>query len=88
MAGAGFYLQLLLKSAVLVTMGFIALYVGMAMRSSRATIVSSFGLIFLTQASIGDLTLSGSAYVPAVLTLISLACAFLSVCRAETEDLM
>lgn len=88
MAGAGFYLQLLLKSAVLVTMGFIALFVGMAMRSSRATVVSSFGLIFLTQASIGDLTLVGCAYVPAVLTLISLACAFLSVCRAETEDLM
>lgn len=88
MGSAGFYLQLLLKSAVLVTMGFMALFVGMSMRSSRATVVSSFGLIFLTQANIGDFTMAGSAVFPAALTAISLACVFLSVCRAETEDLM
>lgn len=69
-------------------MGFMALFAGMAMRSSRATVVSSFGLIFLTQANIGDFTMAGSAVFPVILTVISLACAFLSVCRAETEDLM
>lgn len=45
-----FYLQLILKSAVLVSMGFIALYAGMATLSSKVTIVTSFLLIFLTQA--------------------------------------
>ena len=37
-----------LKSVVIVTMSFIALFIGMAMKSSKATIVSSFLLIFLT----------------------------------------
>ena len=88
MTGAGFYLQLLVKSAVIVTMGFIALFVGLAMKSSKATIVTSFLLIFLTQASIGDLTMANQAAFPLILTLISLAAAFFSVSRAETDDLM
>ena len=88
MTGVGFYLQLLVKSAVIVTMGFIALFVGLAMKSSKATIVTSFLLIFLTQASIGDLTMANQAAFPLILTLISLAAAFFSVSRAETDDLM
>ena len=88
MTGVGFYLQLLVKSAVIVTMGFIALFVGLAMKSSKATIVTSFLLIFLTQASIGDLTMANQAAFPLILTLISLAAAFFSVSLAETDDLM
>ena len=88
MTTAGFYLQLFIKSAVIVTMGFIALFVGRLLKSSKATIVTSFLLIFLTQASIGDLTMADKAVFPVILTVISLASAFLSVCRAEKEDLM
>lgn len=82
-----FYLQLILKSAVLVSMGFIALYAGMATLSSKVTIVTSFLLIFLTQANIGDITLSNYAAVPLLLTVISVLFAFLSLYRAETKDL-
>lgn len=88
MAGAGFYIQLLAKSAVTVTMGFIALFIGMVMKSSKATIVSSFLLILLTQANVGDLTMAGNAVFPAVLAAVSLVFAFLSVCKAETADLV
>lgn len=83
-----FYVQLLLKSAVIVTMGFIALFVGLSMRSSKATIICSFLLIFLTQANVGDLSMADSAVFPAVLTVISLGFAFLSVARAEKKDLV
>ena len=82
-----FYLQLILKSADLVSMGFIALYAGMATLSSKVTIVTSFLLIFLTQANIGDITLSNYAAVPLLLTVISVLFAFLSLYRAETKDL-
>lgn len=46
MASASFYVQLILKSIVIVSMSFIALFIGLAMKSSKATIISSFFLIF------------------------------------------
>ena len=88
MASLGFYIQLIVKSVVIVAMSFIALFVGMAMKSSKATIIASFLLIVLTQANIGDLTMANNAVFPVILTLISLVFAFLSICGAETKDLM
>lgn len=88
MASLGFYIQVLVKSVVIVTMSFIALFIGMAMKSSKATIISSFLLILLTQGSIGDLTMANNAVFQVILTLISLVFAFLSISGAETKDLM
>lgn len=88
MASLGFYIQLIVKSFVIVTMSFIALFIGMAMKSSKATIISSFLLIILTQANIGDLTMANNAVFPVILTVISLIFAFLSICKAETNDLV
>ncbi len=88
MADPSFYLQLLAKSFVVVSMGFIALFVGMAMKSSKATIVTSFLLIFLTQANVGDVTFARNGMFPVILTIVSLVFAVLSVCQAETKDLM
>lgn len=88
MASLEFYIQLIIKSVVIVTMSFIALYIGMAMKSSKATIISSFILIILTQANVGDLTLSNNAAFPAILTIISLGFAFLSINKVEYKDLM
>ena len=88
MASLSFYVQLILKSVVIVSMSFIALFIGLAMKSSKATIISSFLLIFLTQANIGDFTMKNNLVFPVILTLISLAFAVLSVYNAETKDLM
>lgn len=82
-----FYIQLILKSFVIVSMSFIALFVGLAMKSSKAAIVTSFLLVFLTQANVGDFTLAGNAVFPAVLTLISFGFAGLSIYNAESKDL-
>ena len=87
MAGMGLYIKLLLKSVVIVTMSFIALFIGMAMKSSKATIVSSFLLIFLTQANVGDFSLADNAILPVVLMVLSLIFAFLSIYNVETKDL-
>lgn len=83
-----FYIQLILKSVVIVSMGFIALFVGMAMKSSKATIITAFLLIFLTQANIGDFTLADNAIFPVILTVISLGFAVLSVCNVESKDII
>ena len=87
MASMGFYIQLLLKSVVIVTMSFIALFIGMAMKSSKASIVSYFILIFLTQANVGDFSLADNAILPIVLMILSLIFAFLSIYNVETKDL-
>lgn len=88
MGSLSLYIQLIAKSFVIVTMSFIALFVGIKMKSSKATIITSFLLIFLTQANIGDLTMAGNMAFPIILTVISLGFATLSVYNAETKDLI
>lgn len=83
-----FYLQLLAKSVVIVSMSFIALFVGLAMKSSKAAIITSFLLVFLTQANVGDFSMAKNAVFPGILTLISLIFAGLSICHSETKDLV
>lgn len=88
MGSAAFYIQLLLKSFVIVSMGFIALFVGMALKSSKAAIITSFLLIFLTQANVGDFTLADNAVFPLALTGVSFGFAALSVYNVENKDLL
>lgn len=88
MANLGFYMQLLVKSVFIVSMSFIALFIGLAMKSSKATIIAAFLLIILTQANIGDLTMANNAIFPVILTIVSLVFAFLSIRNVETNDLM
>lgn len=88
MGSLSFYVQLLLKTVVIVSMSFIALFAGMMMKSSKAAIVTSFVLIFLTQANIGDFSLAGNRVFPVILTTISIIFAVLSVWNAETKDLL
>ncbi len=87
MTDIGFLLQAVVKSGITVSMGFIALYVGLAMKSSKAAILTSFLLILLTQANVGDFSMAGNLVVPLLLIAVSLVCAVLSVCGVEQRDL-
>lgn len=82
------YIQLILKSFAIVSMSFIALFVGLALKSSIATIITSFLLILLTQANVGDYSMANNAMFPIILTIISFGFAFLSVYNVEKKDLM
>lgn len=82
-----FYIQLFLKSFVIVSMSFIALFVGMALKSSKAAILTSFLLIFLTQANVGDFTMADNAVFPFVLTAVSFGFAVLSIHNVENKDI-
>lgn len=88
MADPVFYLQMVVNSAVTVSVTLIALFVGMMMRSTKATIVASFVLVFLTQGNIGTFTLKDNVVFLTILMLVSIAFAFLSVYKVETKDLM
>ncbi|BCN29068.1 ABC transporter permease subunit [Anaeromicropila herbilytica] len=87
MADVNFYVQILLKTAVTVTLGFIALYVGTSMKSSKAAIITSFLLFAVMNGTVGDFSLRGNAIVPITLVIISLICAYLSIYKVETKDL-
>ncbi len=88
MGGLSFYVQLILKSFVIVSMSFIALFVGLTLKSSKAVIITSFLLIFLTQANVGDFTMADNAVFPFVLTAVSFGFAVLSICNVENKDLL
>lgn len=87
MTNPSFYMQIIVRSFAVVGMSFIALFVGMAMKSSKATIVTSFLLIFLTQANVGDFTMAGNSIFSMILTIISFCFAFLSIYNVEVKDL-
>ena len=82
-----FYLCLLVSSAVMVSISFVSLYIGLQMRSSKATIISSVVLMFLTQGNIGDFTLAGNTVFYCLLLVVSLLFVVLSIYRVETRDL-
>ena len=88
MGSLSFYIQLILKSFVIVSMSFIALFAGMAVKSSKTVIITSFLLIFLTQANVGDFTMADNSVFPLVLTAVSFGFAVLSICNVENKDLL
>ena len=88
MGSISFYIRLILKSFVMVSVSFIALFVGMVMKSSKAAIITSFLLIFLIQANVGDFTMADSVVFPLVLTAVSFGFAVLSIYKVENKDLL
>jgi ABC-type transport system involved in multi-copper enzyme maturation permease subunit len=88
MTSVSFYIQIVLKTVLTVSLSFITLYIGKKMRSSKAAIISSFLLFFVMNGNIGDLSLRGNTILPALLLGVSLFCGFLTVHNVEKEDIM
>lgn len=84
---ASFYLILLLKSIMTISISLIALFVGLLVKSSKAAIVASFLLIILMQGNIGGVTLANNVLLPVILTIISFIFAYLSVQNIESKDI-
>ncbi|WP_394525258.1 ABC transporter permease [Lacrimispora sp. JR3] len=88
MTSVSFYIQTILKTVLTVTLGFLPLYIGKRMKSSKAAIISSFLLFSVMNGTIGDLTLRGNTILPVLLFIVSLICGFLTVHNVEKEDVM
>ncbi len=87
MGNFSFYVQLFLKSVVTISISFIALFIGLKMKSSMAAIITSLLLVLLTQANIGDFLLAGNLVFPVILTVISFVFALLSIITIENFTL-
>ena len=88
MLSANFYLQIILKTVLTVTLAFIPLYIGKLMKSSRVVIYTSFLLFSVMNGNIGDMTLRANMILPVFLFGVSLICGFLTVHNVEKEDVM
>ncbi len=82
-----FWLDMLLGSAAMVSISYIALPVGLLMKSSKATIVTAVVITFLTQGNIGSATLANNMAFYGVLLVIAAWAVFLSLHRVEVRDL-
>ncbi len=85
---ASFYLNILISSAVMVSISFVALLIGTWMHSSKSVIVASVILTFFTQGNIGEFTLSGSIPFYIVLMFLSTAAVVLLIADVEKRDVM
>lgn len=83
-----FWIDAVLSSAAMVSISFIALPVGMKMKSSKAAIVASVIIVCLTQGGIGSVTLANNMTFYAILSAAAVVSVWLSVWRVETRDVM
>lgn len=85
---SAFWMYLLLNSAVMVSIAFIALPVGLFFHSSKAAIVAAVIVVCFSQGNIGSYTLSDSAPFYIILLALAAVSVYLSVFRVERRDVM
>ena len=83
-----FWLEAVLSSAAMASISFIALPVGLKMKSSKAAIVASVIIVCFTQGGIGSATLANNMTFYAILFVAAIVSVYLSVRRVETRDVM
>lgn len=81
-----FYGEILADSAVMISISFVALPVGMLLKSSKAAIIAGVVIVCFTQGNIGSYTLMGNIPFYTVLMAISAVSVFLALYRVETRD--
>lgn len=82
-----FYFQIIVSSIMMISICFIALLIGVKMKSSKATIVSSVILVCLTQGNIGAYTLVDNFAFYIILFIISIISVFLTIYNIDKVDL-
>lgn len=82
-----FYFQIIISSVMMINICFIALLVGVKMKSSKATIVSSVILVCLTQGNIGAYTLVDNLAFYIMLFILSIVSVFFTIYHIDKIDI-
>lgn len=82
-----FWLDILLRSAAMVSIAYISLPVGLKMKSSKATIVTAVIIVCFTQGNIGSVSLVNNMPFYGILFVLSAVSVYLSVYNVERKDL-
>ena len=83
-----FWLDIVLGSAAMVSISFIALPIGLKMKSSKTVIVASVIIVCFTQGNIGSATLANNIPFYAILLVAAVVSIYLSVYNIETKELL
>lgn len=83
-----FYTEILVDSAVMISISFIALLIGLRMKSSKAAIITGVVIVCFTQGNIGEYTLLGNIPFYITLLVISAVSVFFSLYKIETRDVL
>lgn len=83
-----FWVEILIESAAMVSISYIALPIGLAMKSSKAAIVASVIIACFTQGNIGSFTLVNNLFFYAVLFVAAVLSVYLAVRDVEVKDLL
>ncbi len=83
-----FYINMLVNSAIMVSVSYTALLVGMRMKSSKAAIVAACIVMLLTQGNIGSFTLIYNIPFYTGLVVLSAISVFSCVHGVETRDVV
>lgn len=86
--GLSFYLELLANSAIMVSISYTTLFVGLRMKSSKASIVAACIVMLLTQGNIGSYTLIYNIPFYMGMVALSAVSVFLCVHGVETRDVV
>ena len=81
-----FYADILAGSAAMVSIGFLALPVGLWMKSSKAAIITGVLIVCFTQGNIGSYTLMYNLPFYCVLICLSAAAIISVICTVESRD--
>lgn len=88
MGDVSFWLNVMLSSAVMVSVSYLSLFIGFKMKSTKATIVASIIIVLFTQGNIGSFTLINCIPFYVFLVVLSLIAVYLSIYNVEIEDVM
>lgn len=83
-----FYIEILVDSAVMVSISFIALLIGLKMKSSKAAIIAGVIIVCFTQGNIGTYTLTGNIPFYIMLLTMSAVSVFFTLYKLETRDVL
>lgn len=83
-----FWLNIVISSIAMVSVSFIALLVGLKMKSGKAAIITSVILVCVTQGNVGTYTLVGNVPFYALLFVLAVLSVYLSIYNVETKDVM
>ncbi len=83
-----FYAEILIDSAVMISISFISLLIGLKLKSSKATIIAGVVIVCFTQGNIGVYTLIGNIPFYITLLIISAISVFLMLYKLETRDVV
>ncbi len=86
--GLSFWLDILIRSAAMVSISYIALPIGLQLKSSKATIITCVVIVCFTQGNVGSVRLANNLPFFVILFVLSVLSAYLSVYNVETKDLL